>query len=53
MSAVSQDQITAVVRSDLPQAPLAMPKQVLEMGRGGVIGSLLARLIARPAGTEN
>lgn len=40
----------AVIR--LPDAPLAMPKQVLERQGSGILSALLARIGARVARTE-
>ncbi|EEW24094.1 hypothetical protein Rsw2DRAFT_2989 [Rhodobacter ferrooxidans] len=35
-----------------PLAPLAMPKQVLEYGHGGLLVGLVARLVQRSARSE-
>lgn len=47
-NALSFDEASAA----LPHAPLAMPKQVVEVERGRLFAALLARFVARPARSE-
>jgi hypothetical protein len=47
-NALSFDEAAAA----LPHAPLAMPKQVVEVERGRLIAALLARLVTRPLRSE-